>query len=362
MISFCLYYAHHYAARPDSLKNLIFIITFITLYATCHSRKVWPYIVTTLLVFVSIFTKQDSLIFIPAILVYYLVQKDYRGLKITLLLTACLMAILVIFMFNHDHWYKNMVAGLNQGISLQYVLEMYEQQLFPRFLFLFLVFSFAINRVNKEIKGYSGMVAMCTVLFLGSCITSLKWGSTPVYYTEFFQVLLIIIAIHWDKQARLKSRLLNLEFAFLPLLLVGILSYESYSELIKVFDKSENLKCKSDYQECAKIAVWINNNTKNQHHFNVLSFEKPIINHLAARCVFPTYETEFPEFLFCIPFPPDNRPNAIYKYKSFRNGYAKDSVAFFITAKPECNTTFLGIKLIDKKIKYQIGHYSIYTN
>jgi hypothetical protein len=362
MISFCLYQVHHFAARPDSLKNIVFIIMLIVAYDTCNSKKHWRYFCVALLISLSIFVKQDAVALIPAILIFYVVQKDSFGIKITTLFFFLLSICLVAIFCSNNILYKNLIIGLNQGVSFQYFFRMLKNQLLPHILFLLLLFYFSSVATQKKPRHINGLLAMCATLFTIACLASLKWGSTPVYFTESFQVALIIVAWGFTQKEELKPKEFNLGFALLPIFFSGLIMCESSVGLMKIFNSDSSHSEKFRYEQRVKIGDWIRHNLGRYSQFDIITFDKALINHLAMRCAFPTYETEFPEYMFCgaHPFPRNNRPNTLFEYKQFCQHYEADSIGLYITAQAECDSLFLNISLLEGKAKMVVAGYTLY--
>ena len=360
LLSLSLFYVHNYCARPDSLKNVIFVFSMLLLYRSINKKTLFNYVVIAFLTFINIVVKQDAFIFIAAVWIFYLVQKDWNGLKINFLILLMLFTITSIYWGLQPFFLKNAIWGLNQGISIEYVLKMYKYLLIPRFLFFAVLFTYSVFSSNKQCRIDRSLSLICIILFIGSSITSLKWGSTPVYFLEFFQVLLMVIAINFSSKKTISTESSLLKVGVILLFTCSLFAYESTVGLVAIFDNTENEKHKSDYYTCSKLADWIRSNDKNKPGFNVLTFEKSLVSHLADKCIFPTYETEFPEYMYCgsIPFEKSNRPKQLFNYSTFSKAYVFDSLDYFVTKKADCDSIFLGINLTDRK---KIMHFDDYT-
>lgn len=199
IISFATLYPVN--ARPDSLYEFLFLLTLFVLFlfVKYRSEKKANYLLLILcfLISATIFAKQSGIVII-AILLFFLIfiLSDYKRAAISFGYLAFFI-FSFSWMFSDDGWhafYQNVVRGLDNGIDF----EWFQQAILFDYFFtpwgllinsvgLYASFQLITNNdMGKKVWGYSILAS-----FLFALLTALKFGSTKVYFVEFWAAAMI---------------------------------------------------------------------------------------------------------------------------------------------------------------------------
>lgn len=188
-------------SRPDSLNHVFF---FLTLYVFMNGIKtgkpVKPTIIfTAMLAAVSVYCKQTSFL-LPVIIGIWLL---YRKMIIELLLFSFFYLVLTMVFILPVYingelgvFYSNVVQGINNGISLTWFRSVILSDYYFSFGLLFvptcIIVLYQLKKETNELLRFSYFLMI--VLFVLLNIVSLKNGSNPGYFTEWWSLLFILLA------------------------------------------------------------------------------------------------------------------------------------------------------------------------
>jgi hypothetical protein len=188
-------------SRPDSLNHVFF---FLTLYVFMNGIKTGkPYkptiILTAMLAAVSIYCKQTSFL-LPVIIGAWLL---YRKMIIEVLLFSVVYLVLAVVFILPVYmsgelgvFYSNVVQGINNGISFTWFRGVILSDYYFSFGLLFvptgLIVLYQLKNETSELLRFS--CYLMVVLFGLLNIVSLKNGSNPGYFTEWWSLLFVLLA------------------------------------------------------------------------------------------------------------------------------------------------------------------------
>ena len=185
------------AARPDSLKGLIFQLIIFCLIQFPEKRKRFVFSLAVLLSLFGFFTKQDGLVFsgiLPLTILFC------SGLKEGVLWAFITLAIqiLCLFLFQksfNGDFFSNVAGGLQNGISFSWFIGAFGSY-FSLMAILFgiallVAFEFAFEK-NWKLNVLSAGLA-CS--FFPSLLFSFKYGSGANYFLEATLISLLIFGI-----------------------------------------------------------------------------------------------------------------------------------------------------------------------
>ena len=188
-------------ARPDSLYNCLFLLAFYVsfLFVKHRTEKKSNYLLPILcfLIVATVFAKQSGILIIAILLFLLLfVLNDFKRAAISFGYLSVLIFLFSWIFSNHDwhSFYLNVIQGLNNGISMGWFHEviLFDYFFTPWGLLINSVGLYASfqlltdDDINKKVLGY-GIIAS----FLFALFTALKYGSTKVYFIEFWALAMI---------------------------------------------------------------------------------------------------------------------------------------------------------------------------
>ena len=199
-------------SRPDSLNHVFFLLTLYVfmggLITERQNKK--TILIAALLSSVALFSKQTSFI-LPVIIGSWLLYT--KKTRETILFGLVYLLAVLFFIFpvylNGDlgYFYKNVVQGINNGISVSWFRGVILADFYFAFGLLFvpayLVILYRMKREKEELQQFT-LFAMVVLFVLLNAI-AIKNGSNPGYFTEWWSLLFILIAYSWPQLSKAAS-------------------------------------------------------------------------------------------------------------------------------------------------------------
>ncbi|MFN8287482.1 MAG: glycosyltransferase family 39 protein [Chitinophagales bacterium] len=355
LLTFLVFYPHNYALRPDSLKTLLVIASFYTI-VLIGSGRTKNAVVAALLLALAIFTKQDSLVFLPLFGLYLFIVNRASTWRFTLLTLALVLFGALAFHFVYGAVFtENIIRGLSQGVNFYYFEKLLS---FTWQYILILALSastlFALRQdLSHERKPLFALGLLASASLVFGFFSCLKWGSAPVYFCDALILNAIFITNAYTHLSTLKSRVTGTAFA---VLLIGLLLLEYTSPLNKLWYKpAVEEKAKASYAELKSLA-----GDHSLSNASIICMAKEAEPFFMNRNLFPTYEAEFAEYYWCQgPLLKDRDlyyPHLLYKYPPLQQLPAP----LYILRHAECNPNgFLNLSDNDWTATKRFGVYEL---
>lgn len=199
-------------SRPDSLNHVFFLLT---LYVFMEGLKTgWQnkmtILITALLASVALFCKQTSFI-LPFIIGSWLLYT--KKIKEAVLFGLVYLLAVLFFIFpvylsgDLEAFYKNIIQGINNGISFSWFRSVILGDFYFSFGLLFvsasLLVFYQLRKENGELQKFAFF--MMTGLFILLNAIAIKNGSNPGYFTEWWSLLFILVAYSWPQLSKAAS-------------------------------------------------------------------------------------------------------------------------------------------------------------
>jgi hypothetical protein len=237
----CLSYA-----RPDSLYFVFVLVSFFFFLKYINKKKTIYLLFNILSVALSVYSKQSGIIlffFYPFVLFFLMKKYKMTFTYISVLLLITFLLYLPFLYVDYANIYKNLVEGVNNGISFQWFWENVVVPFFFHqyggYIFIASIYLIILQLKSNDMK-FNVLAYGMIILFLFGMCTSLKYGSRPSYLTEYVSVFLVsIVAV------RLKLKISKPATLLLLSVFIGTKIYHfGFPEFIK----SENyITVKNNY-------------------------------------------------------------------------------------------------------------------
>lgn len=247
-------------SRPDSMYLLFFVLSMVSMFRFIGSaQKHYPTLaVGAVFSVLAILSKQTGII-IPLLVVFYLLffQKDFRSTIVYLFSFGLAFAISLLGIDDLGLFYKNVVKGVDNGMTLLWYYKYIWSGYFPLILPI-IILSLGIsvtklmdkNAVNEHFWAYATLV-----VFLFANVTSLKYGSGPNYFQEFIFMSMVTVAYYLFPKVRTmataeSSRVLHGVALLVVVMLVGLQG----SRLVFDFRFSDRVE---EYEAARKVRDYL---------------------------------------------------------------------------------------------------------
>lgn len=191
-------------SRPDSLSHLFILSSFFCFFFWLQQSRRQFLACAAILSCVGLFTKQSAVV-VPIICGLWLVvdkrYKDFLFFTLTGFATLTIALLMIHFQFGLKVYFLNTVAGVNNGLSLNWVFDFIVKPFFTSygslFLLLAILHQYALSHDTRP--GFRFSRWLMASLFLLSSLLALKWGSWVSYYTEWWSYVLIASPLVWER-------------------------------------------------------------------------------------------------------------------------------------------------------------------
>ena len=329
----------HFAARPDGLFSfcyLVFLFLMIAyfMHENGNKRNNFLYLAGIMAV-LSIFIKQNG-IQLPLLLAgYFLIFGSMRDfLKIScLMLVIFSLGMLAFFEIYGTLFFKNVFGGLDNGISILRMYDVFSNFHLHSMLILALGIFLARLLFLSNRKPIEKFLSMQVIgLFLFALVTSLKDGSWINYYNEFVIVTLIFTIYFFQSLFVSKTfysqenSILNVFYIYILMLIPSILLYNIYH--VHLPDLKKNA---SSYEEKKGIARDLQQLCQKNAGTYFISFETELNAMLPVQAILPNKEI----VVGCSKF----------NYKNYLAYIKSGRIRYMVTASDENIHSFLNADL-----------------
>ena len=369
ILSFLVLSPHYFAVRPDALKTFLYLAAIFLFLKYIKKRKTITLIFISILCLLSIFSKQDA-IGLPFMLAGFLLfTRKFKALLIFVLsfIIGFFMIIFIHYLSFGNDFIKNGLLLLDfEGVDAYWFVNV----MIPRYflsIFIFYLFSIVIaakwlrSNYSEEMKFVAYMVL---TTFLFSLLISIRWGSTPVYYTEFHLLSIIVITafllityrnIKNVMFAKLRKPLMIVVLIFIGFLLI---MYNTIYKATLFYSKSDNynmyLKDKELYdisQYVKSKNILIGNKYISDFNFEISvyideKFLNPKVTELWA-----LYGVRHDKLEYSF-----NNSNTQYGLKYLKDGY----YAYFLVENDLTSKEFIRQEMPEYSLYKDFTHYSLY--
>jgi hypothetical protein len=351
MVSFLVLTDFHFSARPDSL---FFLFGTVMTYCMCaylsareRGERSIGLALGILTASFSMFVKQTGIEYLGFIPLFFLSQRMFRecfwSAGALLLATG---AFYLFFRGIHGPFFnKNVIGGLNNGISLEFMANLFLRFLAQHQMLVLAGVASVIHSLlsKRESTPVRFLCLLAVWLFVFAVGTSSKRGSWFNYYTEFLNTLIIVTAIKADRLVRLDwvddglaKALGALTGLYFVLILPGLLALNLKPKLEQHVYRTGGEYAQKVSQK-RRTAEYARSLLKEGEY--LLVFDKHMELMLADRSVTPNREI----------IPKD----VSYDYSGFYNAIDNGTIRYVLMSGYSPDRRFMGIDFSSFKEKYE---------
>jgi len=337
-----VYIEPHAYSRPDSVYNFMFLLSVCVFYLMIRSQHSKRYLVlSTFLVIVTIFAKQTGLILVFINSLYFLFAKRYRLLAMQVFF-YCLFFILFLFLFvdNIELFINNVVNGVNNGLDFKGFYPNLIQPTIEKFNIL-LVIGLIVSLYWLRGSLQMFYLSLVAILSFGWALgTGLKWGSTPSYFSDFINIV-VILSIAFYSQV--ETERFKIPFVIVVLFLMFSRTFNIVWEKNYVYDYTE-------YNKSEKVAMYMNKEVRLGNNDLVFCDKHNWMdNFLYKNTIFPHKEIATTCYL-----------NQAFDY-SHANEIIISGKVKYVISKGDVQEKFLFFNFKNYKLLKKIEDYNIYV-
>ncbi len=229
----------YYLTRPDvfvALAYLLFILTTLKYIDASGFKKA---MLLGVLAFIAIASKQSGIFLVGMGGLFFLYQKDFKGLFASFLGFAiafiCFSLLYVWAGYEATYMLDNIVKGVDNGFGLRSFVDHTLLAFGSMYGAYFLGTMYLVVKIVKEERIDKKMTFLLTfafLLFVFSTITAVKKGSTANYYHDFLIATLVIWAYYLKRlTSELSTKTINRAVLFvgLSVLLTVVFHIKTYT-------------------------------------------------------------------------------------------------------------------------------------
>jgi len=345
----------HMFCRPDSLYSFLFLVTMAGMWFYAKSEPQTSFFLFTFIsamCAVTIFAKQSAII-LPAIFGGYLLFFA-RDWKRVFTFTGIFVASFIILFFlvkgtSTDIFLKNVYRGVQNGVEFTWFWEFIYDRSYKKYSLLFIAgFTIIIdwlfiqdNRSRlKEIITFSLLLT-----FTFANVTGLKLGSTPSYFTEYSNLLLIGFPFYlkdsWENFPRAISS--KMAVILVLALIIMIPLQTSNKRLLAPF----KLEDKFWFERSERMRDYFYSNY-------TLEEEQWIYTNDEVLKLYMFHDILVPQDDITI----NLYEKGVYDFRGFKDSFKNGSVPFIIT---DINSQYITIKDVDISSYIPVDTLGVYT-
>ena len=354
-------------SRPDSLYNLLFLVTiglFLKALLQNKQRPSFKYLVGASVASVlTIFAKQSG-IYLPVLLLVF-IGFYLRSLRWMLVASfTMLLAFIGLFLLSSNGdayvFLQNTVQGVNNGTSLTWfakriMVEHFQKERVVNVCGLFLGLYYLATGTDN-VKKFLGFSLLGSFAF--AFVTSFKIGAAPNYFTEFIVMAFIAAAVFITSngfvanQVRLphRGRLDNYKPLLLLLFVLFTLPPRLAGKIVKKVVEVHNAGL-HEYMSSQAVAQFLyeDEGLKPHEQVFVLTHVEDYLNKFLFRNVI------FPQKEIVMANSPD-----VYDYTCFRQGLDQGQVSYVVA---DTRQSHLDTTAQQTRVKYDFigGDFSLYV-
>lgn len=311
LICFNFFIAHHYSARPDSLKVMFLLMCAYSLILYLKNDSIKHLMILCLLSTLSILTKQDAFIFTLAFasIIYFYKNQKHSFIYLSLTVALASVFLLIVSSLSLNIFYKNLLLGISQGTSISWVKNYLIQSYFVIGITLIILFV-SIMLTFKYNFFFLGLTLITSTFLI--LMSMLKWGSDVNYLTEL-QIFSFCILVYFASKYQL-PKLIKFVLVLGTCLAISFYNHQ-YVRVVTHWSWNDALV---DYKYHNSLSKKLKSSLDENKIDYFISFEYKIILHNYQQSVMGTMVNEYPEYYY---------PNFTDKVKSMPNktyNYAYD--------------------------------------
>jgi len=354
----------YFLARPDSCMSLCMLTSWYFLLKTDRKNKEYSFVFLSASITFGIlatFAKQNGLQALAVILVFFLIKRDWRNMRISLCVLTLLFIPVVVLVkyFFGPAMLENIIGGADNGISIYNAIHKPYKIIFGNFsLLIALTCMTACSWLRQKVLFQEVLLGTTLVfLFAFATVTALKVGSAENYYNEFIVMASIGVAYLFASREKLRRdsasdpyRLEKIMALYLLIFLPFWTGGQIYDYWYR-FSKPAWLKPQKRYSfsAYANIVDFVRKEAEQHGQIKILSFESAINNLLPAYAVVPQKEIAALSY-----------QRRVIDYSRFRNYVRAGRIKFLIIKKDEQMAGFLGANFDQFRHIHDIDAYAIY--
>jgi len=186
---------------------------------------------------------------------------------------------------------------------------------------------------------------MALIIFSFALVSSLKWGSSINYFTEFLTLTFILSAVYFKHYSMLYPAA-KLFFLFLtPFFIMNVYNDKGWNYLRDIQES------RADYEECKKVATYLKVNVKNDEFIFTAFHRENLMNLLIGeKALFPTREIVF----YCA------EPLKIFSYQRYHDMLKNGKIKYLVGHKGIQPDMFLSGRFDGYSKIFDEGKYQVY--
>ncbi|MFN5829493.1 MAG: hypothetical protein ACK46R_01955 [Bacteroidota bacterium] len=357
IIATCTYFIHltriHFAARPDALFALLFLLMLacFVFFFQQHKHKNIYLIGGILIAVLSVFVKQTGIQYLVIIPAYFILTKEF---KIFLIATLSLAIGLVVGLFLFDQMYPgnfllNTFKGINNGVSIARVYDVFSHFFLKYQVIMVLGMLLSVRYFfGSDDKVFKFLSFMNVGIFSFAVVTSVKEGSWINYYNEFIALSIILIALevkalidHGIFQDRLASFVSYAAALYLIVLLPNVMLQKIFHEHFNHLKNTSAI-----FAQRQQTAKWLSNHLKKDTYF--ISFDDQINAMLPTHAMVPNKDI----------VPTQSK----FNYKQVTEHYYSGLIKYIIKPRTSAISEFMGADFTGCKEVFSTADYVVLEN
>jgi hypothetical protein len=350
-------------SRPDSLNHFLYLLSIyfflLGLERENEGRKTIHLVVASGVIAACAFFSKQSAITLPVIiLIWYLWKKQFSRLFyffISYAIASFIILLLILQSTSLWVFYKNILLGVNNGINLNWYWSHIITAFFQNFGLIFIpawiTVHFLLKKENASYLQFSRIYLF--VAFITCNLFAVKFGSSIVYFTEWWSVLFLVFAYYWDTIVKIigsvHERIASSIILFIILLKLALISYPLRIQMKKQYRETGIQMYKTE----KKIAEYIKNQTTGLEYpvFNNLYSPESFLNN------FLFHEAVMPQFDVVI-F--GTYPRQVFDYSDFKQRLNAGKMRWIITKPSGSQLKFIYPNPEHFQLRYTLQGYNIY--
>jgi len=352
--------------RPDSLKTLFVMIGFFALLRFMKTNHLLWLMSASISLTLAVFTKQDAIMFVVLACLALLFTRNYKSFAVFSFFSLILAFSLFFFFqkINNQFFLQNLLGV----VSVDFIWKWFWKSIAVKFLIKFLPLIAVSVYVcikwihNKNIKQDIQLLSIFTLgSLLFSTLFSIRYGSEPLYFTEFqfFSIFCIIIYFFsiYQKGVVIKKSILAL-LVSIQIVLFCLIPSQIHNRYIFNYDRY--VIGKQQYNRALKAALFFQENKLLKSTDYIFTFQHLFAVFLFQNTTFPCYIVEFPKYHYLKPDEYPYKPKQLFNYDEFGKHLRDGIIKYLIFKKGETLPVFLGNTFSQYLPRYEVEDYIIY--
>ena len=256
-----------FTIRPDATA-LMFLFFTIYSYLKCikNDYPIKGIIITSSLIVLNFFCKQDGIFIAIPIAIHLVMQKKWIELLKTVVFSTSFLILTFLLMYSYfgSLFFINTILGLKNTTSISQMITIFDRaySIYGIIMTLgILTTGFYCYRIKNVKINFIGIIGV--FYFMLALVLSLKIGSWINYYTPFLIISIFTCSYFYHTQLILKTNFssINLLFTFIAMI---FMFHQLYNYTAPLILKSYHQEYNREYLACKKLNLHLKL-TKNEH-------------------------------------------------------------------------------------------------